>query len=84
MSSSAVIFKHEALPKFQSRFDSTIDNIEVARQKVLNFIQSHDPSKVHVCDYISIGMIKMCNAAIVELLCIILEKDLATGQYPSM
>ena len=51
---------------------------------MLNLIQSHDPSKVHVCDYISIGMIKMCNAAIVELLCIILEKDLATGQYPSM
>ena len=51
---------------------------------MLQLIRSLDSCKAHGCDNISIAMIKICNAAIVEPLCMIFEKSLAIGQYPSM
>ena len=52
--------------------------------KIQLLIRSLDLSKAHGCDNISNAMIKICNAVIVEPLCMIFEKSLATGQYPSM
>ena len=72
------------LPKFQLRCDSIIENTEIDRQRALKLIRSLDSSKAQGCDNISIAMTKMCDAVIVEPLCMIFEKSLATGQYPSM
>ena len=41
------------------------------------------PSKAHGCDNISIAMSKICDFTIVEPLCMIFEKCLETGHYPS-
>ena len=51
---------------------------------MLQLIQSRNSSKAQGRDNISFAMIKICVAAIVEPLCMIFEKSLAIGQYPSM
>ena len=43
-----------------------------------------DSLKAHGCDNISIAMIKICDITIVEPLCMIFDKCLTTGQYPSI
>ena len=47
-------------------------------------IRALDPSKAHDCDNIPIAMTKICDSMIVEPLCMIFEKCLVTGQYPSI
>ena len=49
----------------------------------LNIIRSLDTKKAHGCDDISISMIEICDSAIVEPLCLIFEKCLETGVYPT-
>ena len=39
---------------------------------------------MHGCDDISISMVQMCNTSVVEPLCLIFEKCLETGVYPSI
>ena len=63
---------------------SSRKNVEIDRQKVVKLIRALDSSKAHGCDNISIAMIKICDIAIVEPLCMIFEKCLTTGQYPSI
>ena len=63
-----------SLRNSQSRSDSTIENVAIDRQKVLKLVQSLDASMAHGCNNISIAMIKICDSAIVEALCMILEK----------
>ena len=50
----------------------------------MKLIRPLDPWKAHCCDNISIAMIKICDSTIVEPLCMIFEKCLATGEYPSI
>ena len=58
--------------------------LRIDRQKVVKLIRALDSSKAHGCDNIAIAMIKICDIAIVEPLCMIFEKCLTTGQYPSI
>ena len=52
-------------------------------KKVLNIIRSLDANKAHGCDNISISMIKICDSAVMEPLCMIYEKCLETGFFPT-
>ena len=72
------------LPNIRPRCDTVLENVEIDRAKVLNLIRSLDASKAHGSDNISISMIKICDSSIVEPLCVIFEKCLSTGQYPSI
>ena len=72
------------LPNFLPRCISVLENVEIDRQKVSKLIRALDPSKAHGCDNIFIAMIKICDSMIVEPLCMIFEKCLTTGQYPSI
>ena len=58
-------------------------HLNVDRQKALTLIQATDCSKSHGCDDVSVTMIKICDDAIVEPLCLIFEKLIVTGSYPS-
>ena len=42
-----------------------------------------DTKKAHGCDQITVAMIKICDNSIVDPLCMIFEKSLRTGIYPS-
>ena len=59
------------LPTFQPRSRDLLEDVDTIREKVLNLIQSLDSKKVHGSDDISIAMIKICDASIVEPLCLI-------------
>ena len=72
-----------ALPSFFPMSDTILENVEIDREKVVKLIPALDPSKAHGCDKMSIAMIKICDFTIVEPLCMIFEKCLEIGQYPS-
>ena len=72
------------LPTFQPRCRVLLEKVDIDRGKVLKLIRSLDSKKAHGCDDISIAMIKICDASIVEPLCLIFEKCLETGIYPSV
>ena len=73
-----------SLQQFHARRYLTIENVEVDRQKVLQVMRSLNSSKAQGWNSISLAMIKICDAAIVEPLCMIFEKSLAISQYPLM
>ena len=54
------------------------------RGKVLQLISALDSKNTSGCDSISISMTKICDMSIVEPLCLIFEKCLETGSYPSI
>ena len=71
------------LPTFMPRCNPTLQGVPVDREKVLRLMRSLDTGKAHGCDDISIAMIKICDDSIVDPLCLIFEKCLETGIYPS-
>ena len=72
------------LPNFSPRFRSVLENINIDREKALQLIRTLDCKKASGCDNISVSMIKICDISIVEPLCLIFEKCLETGTYPSI
>ena len=71
------------LPAFLQRYPTLLQSVHVDREKILNIIRSLDTKKGHGCDDISISMIKICDSAIVEPLCLNFERCLETGVYPT-
>ena len=78
------ITTESTLPSFLPRSAPRLQNLLIDREKVLRIIRALDSKKAHGCDDISISMIKMCDTSIVEPLCLIFEKCLETGVYPSI
>ena len=60
-----------------------LQHLDINGERVLKLIQALDSSKFHGCDDISVTMIKICEDAIVEPLCMIFERCIETGIYPS-
>ena len=52
--------------------------------KVSTLIRALDATKAHGCDDIPISIIKICDAAIVEPICLNIKKNLEIGVYPSI
>ena len=71
------------LPSFVPRYNQYLSSIAISRCKVLRLIRDLDPKKAGGSDNISVHMIKICDASVVEPLCLIFEKSLDTGTYPS-
>ena len=72
------------LPVFLPRCNKILQDIAVDRNKVLKLICNLNTNKAHGCDDSSASMIKICDSSIVEPLCLIFEKCLDTGKYPSI
>ena len=64
--------------------NSSLTDVAIKRDEVLRLIRALDSKKAGGCDNISVHMIKICDASIVEPLCLIFEKSLETGMYPSV
>jgi hypothetical protein len=79
-----MITTSSTLPNFQPRPESSLQNLIINREKVLQIIRSLDPKKAHGCDEVSISMIKICDESILEPLCMIYEKCLESGIYPAL
>ena len=75
---------NSALPDLLTKCDNSLDDIEIDPAKVLTIIRFLDPNKAHGCDYLSIFMIKICDAAIVNLFCLIYKKCLSVGTFPQI
>ena len=73
-----------SLPRFVPKCSPVMENIIIDRGKVLHLIRALDSKKASGCDSISVSMIKICDMSIVEPLCLIFEKCLETGSYPSI
>ena len=79
----SVIETNSTLPAFRPRCSTSLQSVDIDREKVLNIICSLYPNKAHGCDDISVSMIKICDSAILEPLCLTFEKCLETGIYPT-
>ena len=73
-----------ALPDFLPRCNKKLGNIIIDRDKALKLIRNLNTNKAHGFGDISASMIKICDCSIVEPLCLIFEKCLDTGKYPSI
>ena len=73
-----------SLPRFVPKCSPVMENINIDRGKVLHLIRALDSKQASGCDSISVSMIKICDMSIVEPLCLIFEKCLETGSYPSI
>ena len=71
------------LPSFIPRRNVHLSYIAINRCKVFKLIRALDPKKAGGSDSICVQMIKICDASIVEPLCLVFEKSLVTGAYPS-
>ena len=71
------------LPQFVANEVPALQHCEINRAKVLHHIRNPDSSKSHGCDDLSVSMIKLCDTAIVEPLCMIFERCITNGVYPS-
>ena len=80
----STIVNSSALPNFQPTCNALLQSLDIDRGKVTKLIRALDTAKAHGCDDISISMIKICDTSIVKPLCLIFEKCLETGIYPSM
>ena len=80
----SIIITGSTLPTFQPRHTSFLQNVDIGRDGVLKIIRALDSKKAHGCDEVSIAMIKICDVSIVEPLCMIYEKCLESGVYPSI
>ena len=83
MEQCCAIPTQSTLPTFIPRCNPTLQGMTVDREKVLRLIRSLDSGKAHGCDDISIAIIKICDDSIVDPLCLIFERFLETGIYPS-
>ena len=79
----STVVTDSTLPDFRPLCPTLLQNVPVEREKVLKLIRSLDSKKAHGCDDISVSMLKICDTEIVEPLCLIFEKCLETGVYPS-
>ena len=61
-----------------------MENINTDRGKVLHLIRALNSKIASGCDSISVSMINLCDMSIVEPLCLVFEKCLETGNYPSI
>ena len=64
--------------------NSSLKDVAINRDRILRLIRALDSKKAGDCDNISVHMIKICDASIVEPLCLIFAKSLETGTYPSV
>ena len=80
----STIVNSSTLPNYQPTCNALLQSLDIDREKVTKLIRALDTAKAHGCDDISISMIKICDTSIVEPLCLIFEKCLETGIYPSM
>ena len=80
----STIVNSSTLPNFQPTCNALLQSLDIDREKVTKLIRALDTTKAHGCDEISISMIKICDTSIVEPLCLIFEKCLETGIYPSL
>ena len=71
------------LPQFVANEVLALQHYEINRVKVLHHIRKTDSIKSHGCDDLSVDMIKLCDTAIVEALCMIFERCITNGVYPS-
>ena len=65
----SININNSALPDLLTKCENSLDDIEIDPAKVLTIIRSLDPNKALGCDNLSISMIKICDAAIVNPLC---------------
>ena len=72
---------NSALPDLLTKCDNSLDGIEIDPAKILTIIRSSDPNKAYGCENLSISMIKICNAAVVNPLCLIYKKCLSVGTF---
>ena len=72
-----------SLPTFVPRINNKIEDISIQKHKVLTLIRLLDTKKAHGCDQTSSAMIKICDSSILDPLCMISEKYLGAGSYPS-
>ena len=75
---------NSALPDLLTKCYNSLDDIEIDPAKVLTIIRSLDPNKAHGCDNLSISMIKICDAAIVNPLCLIYKRCLSVRTFPQI
>ena len=71
------------LPQFVANEVPAPQHCEINRAKVLHHTRNLDSSKSHGCDDLSVAMINLCDTAIVEPLCMIFERCITNGVYPS-
>ena len=72
-----------ALLQFVANDVPNLQNCEINKTKLLNHIRNFDSCKSHGCDDMSLDMIKLCGTFIVKPLCIIFERCVENGVYPS-
>ena len=72
-----------SLPSFVAKCSSIMESIHIDRGKLLQLILALDFKKASGCDGISVSMTKMCDISFVEPMCLIFEKCLEAGSYPS-
>ena len=72
------------LPDCLPRCNKMLQNIAVEGDKVFKLISNLNTNNAHGCDDMSASMIKIFDCSIVEPLCLIFEKCLDTGKYPSI
>ncbi len=70
------------VPNFIPLYNSPLTDIAINKDEVLQLIRSLDSKKACGPDNVSVHMIKICDASIVEPMCLIFEKSLETGNYP--
>ncbi len=80
----SIITTGSTLPPVQLRLMTSLQNLDINRVEVLKLIRALVTNKAHGCDGVSIAMVKICDSSIVEPLCMIYEKCLETGVYPSI
>ena len=79
----SVLQNTSSLPTFLPRIGNRIEHISIQKDKVLKWIRVLDTKKSHGCDQISVAMIRICGTSTVDPLCMIFEKSLRAGNYPS-
>ena len=79
----STITNSSTLPNFQSTCNALLHSIAIDPERVTKLIHALGITKSHGYDDISISMIKICDAAIVEPLCLSFKKSLETGVYSS-
>ena len=72
------------LPTSQPRPTFFPQDVNIDKEEILKIIRSLDSNKAHSCDKVSIVMIKICDASSFDPLCMIYEKGLEKGVYPSI
>ena len=72
-----------SVPEFAVKTDSSINNIEVTIQDIVDIITILDPKKANGPDKISHRMLKICPEKIAVPLQIIFNKSLTQQKYPS-